>query len=101
MDPKSAIEPSAPTRANATILVVDDEPANLGVLNALLQPHYRVRVARSGADALIVAVAHKAYRQMGSSDFLGRLAPGGCVLDVKSALDLGALRREGCVCWRL
>ncbi|MBL0168038.1 MAG: response regulator [Propionivibrio sp.] len=41
-----------PDRADATILVVDDEPANLGVLNAVLQPHFRVRVARSGAEAL-------------------------------------------------
>ncbi len=42
----------APERADTTILVVDDEPANLGLLNALLQPQYRVRVARSGAEAL-------------------------------------------------
>jgi putative two-component system response regulator len=44
-----------PGAAEATILVVDDEPANLGVLNALLQPHFRVRVARSGAEALRAA----------------------------------------------
>ena len=41
-----------PRDATATLLVVDDEPANLGVLNAVLQPHFRVRVARSGATAL-------------------------------------------------
>ena len=39
-------------RPTTTILVVDDDPANLGVLNAVLQPHYRVRVARSGEAAL-------------------------------------------------
>ena len=38
--------------ADATILVVDDEPANLAVLNEVLQPYFRVRVVRSGADAL-------------------------------------------------
>jgi len=38
--------------ADATILVVDDESVNLGVLNALLQPRFRVRVALSGAEAL-------------------------------------------------
>ena len=36
----------------ATILVVDDEPMNLILLTALLQPHFRVRTARSGSEAL-------------------------------------------------
>jgi UDP-N-acetyl-D-galactosamine dehydrogenase len=53
------------------------------------------------ADALIVAVAHKEYLARAAADFLGKVAPGGCVLDVKGALDLDALRRAGCACWRL
>jgi len=53
------------------------------------------------ADALIVAVAHRNYLERGSEDFLGKVAPGGCVLDLKGALDLEALRRAGCTCWRL
>ena len=53
------------------------------------------------ADALIVAVAHKEYLARPAADFLGKVAPGGCVLDVKGALDLDALRRAGCTCWRL
>lgn len=40
-----------------TILVVDDTPENLVVLGELLQPHYRVRVANSGARALLVAAS--------------------------------------------
>jgi putative two-component system response regulator len=47
-----AVGKANPDLAKATILVVDDEPANLGVLNAVLQPHFRVRIARSGAEAL-------------------------------------------------
>ena len=47
-----AMDSGKPDHADATILVVDDEPANLGVLNAVLQPYFRVRVARSGAEAL-------------------------------------------------
>ncbi|MEW6165547.1 MAG: EAL domain-containing protein [Pseudomonadota bacterium] len=39
----------------ATILIVDDMPENLGVLSELLQPHYAVRAANSGARALQVA----------------------------------------------
>jgi putative two-component system response regulator len=38
-----------------TILVVDDTPENLTVLGELLLPFYRVRVASSGARALVTA----------------------------------------------
>lgn len=38
-----------------TILIVDDTPENLTVLGELLMPSYRVRVASSGARALVVA----------------------------------------------
>ncbi|MEK6245041.1 MAG: UDP binding domain-containing protein, partial [Pseudomonadota bacterium] len=53
------------------------------------------------ADALILAVAHRGYRERSSGEFLDKLAPGGCVLDVNGVLDLDALRRGGCTCWRL
>jgi len=35
-----------------TLLIVDDEPANLAVLTHLLQPHYRVRAVNSGSRCL-------------------------------------------------
>ncbi|NEV61055.1 response regulator [Thiorhodococcus minor] len=38
----------------ATILIVDDSPENLAVLNELLQPDFRVRAATSGVKALRV-----------------------------------------------
>ncbi|MBI5107401.1 MAG: two-component system response regulator [Rhodocyclales bacterium] len=40
---------------NATILIVDDEPANLSLLKHLLSPHYRVRAVNSGSGALRAA----------------------------------------------
>jgi UDP-N-acetyl-D-galactosamine dehydrogenase len=36
------------------------------------------------ADALVVAVAHAAYREMSPAQLLACLRPGGCVIDVKS-----------------
>lgn len=43
-----------------TILVVDDEPSNLQVLGELLKPLYKIRVCRSGQQALdICAKANK------------------------------------------
>ena len=53
------------------------------------------------ADALILAVAHRDYAARRAEDFLGKLLPGGCVVDVKDGLDFEALRRAGCNCWRL
>lgn len=40
----------------ATLLIVDDEPANLAVLAWVLRPHYRVRAASSGERALQAAL---------------------------------------------
>lgn len=46
-------QPGAPSnRADSTVLIVDDDPMSLGVLNELLLPHYAVRVANSGERAL-------------------------------------------------
>ncbi len=42
----------------ATILVVDDTPANLMLLSSLLAPSYRVQLAPSGAKALELARRH-------------------------------------------
>ncbi len=39
------------------ILIVDDTSVNLSLLSELLQPHYQVRAANSGARALQVAVS--------------------------------------------
>lgn len=41
----------------ASILIVDDEPANLAVLSDVLQQRYRVRAARSGEQALRIAAS--------------------------------------------
>jgi putative two-component system response regulator len=40
-----------------TILIVDDEPANLSLLMHLLRPVYQVRAANSGENALRVATS--------------------------------------------
>ena len=46
--------------SEATILVVDDEPANLAVLSRLLSPPYTVRVSKSG-EAALAAVVREPY----------------------------------------
>jgi putative two-component system response regulator len=41
----------------ATVLVVDDTPDNLALMNGLLREHYKVKIANSGESALRIAAA--------------------------------------------
>ena len=52
------------------------------------------------ADALVLAVPHTEYKRP-MQDFLKKLAPGGCMIDVKGALDFAPFREAGVTCWRL
>ncbi|MDD4881606.1 MAG: response regulator, partial [Gallionellaceae bacterium] len=51
----TATDLQAGNEARQTVLIVDDEPANLAVLTQILQGQYRVRAARSGEQALRAA----------------------------------------------
>ncbi len=53
------------------------------------------------ADAVILAVAHEAYRDMTPDDFVGLMAPDGVLLDVKSVLDREQFKAKGIEPWRL
>ncbi|MEI8168059.1 MAG: HD domain-containing phosphohydrolase [Rhodoferax sp.] len=43
----------------ATLLIVDDEPANLALLRQILSPKYSLVFARSGREALAAALKHR------------------------------------------
>jgi UDP-N-acetyl-D-galactosamine dehydrogenase len=53
------------------------------------------------ADALILAVAHKGFLELPPSDFLEKIVPQGCLVQVKAALDPAPFKREGVRVWRL
>ena len=53
------------------------------------------------ADALVVAVAHPAFRSLTVQAVASKLRPGGCVVDVKACLERSALERAGFRVWRL
>jgi UDP-N-acetyl-D-galactosamine dehydrogenase len=53
------------------------------------------------ADALILAVAHRAFLAAPVEAYLTKLVRNGCVIDVKSVLEPAAFRREGRRVWRL
>ncbi len=51
--------------------------------------------------ALILAVPHREYMTVEVTEFASLLAPEGCLIDVKSALDLEAVAETGVRFWRL
>ena len=53
------------------------------------------------ASALVAAVSHHEYAEMGIGGLLRKLVPGGVFVDVKSAYDPAALQAAGARAWRL
>ena len=53
------------------------------------------------ADAVVLAVAHREYLSMPLSKLTTKVRKGGCVIDVKSALDREQVQAAGLVVWRL
>ena len=52
-------------------------------------------------DAIVAAVAHRAFRERPLDDVLAKLAANGLYVDVKSQADAAALRARGIAVWRL
>jgi len=57
--------------------------------------------ALPAADALILAVAHRAFTDLPASAFLEKIVRKGCLVQVKPVLDPAAFQREGVRTWRL
>jgi UDP-N-acetyl-D-galactosamine dehydrogenase len=53
------------------------------------------------ADALVLAVAHKAFLEMPKGEIMKKIVRQGCLVDVKAALDAQEYRKEGIRVWRL
>ena len=51
--------------------------------------------------ALIIAVPHRAYREKALQEFVAKLTPQGCLIDVKSILDPDEVKKTGTQFWRL
>ena len=53
------------------------------------------------ADALILAVPHRAFLDVPTAEMMKKVVRNGCLIDVKSALDPVPFRAEGIQVWRL
>jgi len=69
------------------------------------QRHYGITLEGLGSmrdlAALILAVPHRAYREMPVEVLLAGVREKGCVIDVKSVLEPGAVEKLGLGIWRL
>lgn len=52
-------------------------------------------------DALILAVPHENFRKMTVTDFTAKISPNGCLIDVKSILNMKEVKKNGIAFWRL
>jgi UDP-N-acetyl-D-galactosamine dehydrogenase len=50
---------------------------------------------------LVLAVAHREYREMSLDTLISRIAPQGCLIDVKAVCDLAEIKASGVRFWRL
>jgi UDP-N-acetyl-D-galactosamine dehydrogenase len=57
--------------------------------------------ALPAADAMVVAVAHRQFLNMGEKTLLPKMKKGGCFIDVKSQFDRKVLAAAGLHVWRL
>jgi len=53
------------------------------------------------ADAIVMAVAHKAFQRRGIEDLSRKLVKEGCIIDVKASIDQGSAQAAGLRIWRL
>jgi len=53
------------------------------------------------ADAMVVAVAHRQFRDMGEGKLAEKIVKGGCFIDVKSQFDRKVLAAAGLSVWRV
>ena len=53
------------------------------------------------AEAIVAAVAHKAYRQLPIVELADKLSAGACFIDIKAEFDAAALGARGFHVWRL
>ena len=53
------------------------------------------------ADATIIAVAHKRFLQYSVADYVKKIVPNGCLIDVKAVFDPAEFQRAGLRVWRL
>lgn len=70
-----------------------------------VKKHLNISICRwedmAELGGLIIAVPHKKYRDMSVENFMGKMQPKGCLIDVKSILNPKEVEKTGIHFWRL
>lgn len=82
-------------------VLVHDPLADAGEAKVHLGVRLRPWEDLTDLGALIVAVPHDWYREQPMEAFTGKLLPKGCLVDVKSMLDINRVEKTGVRFWRL
>jgi UDP-N-acetyl-D-galactosamine dehydrogenase len=73
--------------------------------SAEAQQYYNVKLSPwedlKDLGALIIAVPHRWYKEQSLDSFTGKLNSKGCLIDVKSMLDIDEVKQDGVKFWRL
>ena len=105
---------NCPDLRNSKVIDVIRELQSYGVVVTVHDPvadpreamsHYDLPLATwedlPRAEALVAAVAHRAFERRSLDEVLSKLVPGALYVDVKCNADAGALRDRGIKVWRL
>ncbi|HET7263009.1 MAG TPA: nucleotide sugar dehydrogenase, partial [Casimicrobiaceae bacterium] len=103
-----------PDLRNSKVVDIVTELQSFGIQVAVHDPvahpeeaerEYGIRLvpwqALPRADALVVAVAHRAFLALEAGELASKLVPGGCFIDVKSRFRPERLAAAGFASWRL
>lgn len=109
-----AFKENCPDIRNSRVVDIVRELAEFGIQAHVHDPcvesaavwhEYRINLtpweSLPAADALILAVPHEAFLGMPEEAFRARIAPGGCLIDIKAALDPAPFQAAGIHVWRL
>ena len=109
-----AFKENCPDLRNSKVVDVIRELQAFGAVVSVHDPRVSPEGARSEygielvgldalpeVDALVLAVAHREFTALPLEALTARVVRGGCVIDVKSALDRCALEARGLRVWRL
>jgi UDP-N-acetyl-D-glucosamine/UDP-N-acetyl-D-galactosamine dehydrogenase len=105
---------NCPDLRNSKVVDIVRELKEFGMTVHVHEPHassaeaeHEYGIALTGwddlpeADAVVLAVAHREYLSMPFSQLSSKARKGGCMIDVKSALDRDQVQAAGLAVWRL
>jgi UDP-N-acetyl-D-galactosamine dehydrogenase len=109
-----AFKENVPDIRNSKVIDIIRELREFGVETHVHDPlasaeealmEYGVRLssweALPAADALVLAVPHRAFLELPESAYFEKIVRRGCLIDVKSVCNAGSFRRQGLRVWRL